>query len=325
MFDPLAIMMLLAATETFAWRRQDKETAVETVTTMPSTLPVEEVEEVQEQEASDEPEPVQPVEDGPADEEPDETRSEDKSDGGETRVDIEEPIEDPKPLERTLHVEHIVLPEPEEEEKEEGKVYPHAHENEYVPNPEIEEEIEQHALEHFDNEVQEEIERDVDSHITEEEIQEVEEDIFAWKEEDEDDPNKRAKRIWKRLNPDDTLKNNEQMLANGEIDVLPWEQYIDQTDEKLEQFAQSTFGDTFPTHPIKGDTYVKTDIFPSTLHKFNGEKWIAVDKDATDVFAYNKEYIQHLITKLGSGEYDPELLNDAERSAIEEQLKKGDL
>ena len=40
---------------------------------------------------------------------------------------------------------------------------------------------------------------------------------------------------------------------------------------------------------------------------------------------YNEEYIQHLIIKLGTGEYDPELLNDAERSAIEEQLKKGDL
>jgi hypothetical protein len=40
---------------------------------------------------------------------------------------------------------------------------------------------------------------------------------------------------------------------------------------------------------------------------------------------YNDAYIQHLIEKLGSGEYDPELLNDSERSAIEEKLKKGDL
>ena len=129
---------------------------------------------------------------------------------------------------------------------------------------------------------------------TEEEVQAVEEDIFAWKEEDEDDPNKRAKRIWKRLNPDDTLKRQEQMLSHGEIDVLPWMQYIDQPDEKLEKFAQSTFGDTFPTH-------------------------------STDGFAYNADYIQHLITKLGSGEYDPELLNDAERSQIELQLKSQDL
>ena len=332
-FDPLAIMMLLAATETFAWRRQDKETAVETVTTMPSPLPVEEVEEVQEQEAPDEPEPDQPVEDGPTDEEPDETRSEDKSDGGETRVDTEEPSKDPKPLERTLHVEHIVLP-------------PHD-EPEYIPNPEIEEEkvitqpvevelpVEKTAnIYNWQEDIKENTvvvndgRQDEPIYVeepTEEEVQAVEEDIFEWKEEDEDDPNKRAKRIWKRLNPDDTLKNNEQMLAHGEIDVLPWEQYIDQPDEKLEEFATNTFGDTFPTHPIKGDTYVKTDVFPSTLHKFNGEAWIQVDKETSTSYVYNEMYIKHIIEKLGSGEYDPELLNDAERSAIEEQLKKDDL
>ena len=332
-FDPLAIMMLLAATETFAWRRQDKETAVETVTTVPSSLPVEEDKEEPEQEAPEEPEPDKPVEDGPADEEPDETRSENKSDGGEAGVDTEEPGQDPKPLERTLHVEHIVLP-------------PHD-EPEYIPNPEIEEEevitqpvevelpVEKTAnIYNWQEDIKENTvvvndgRQDEPIYVeepTEEEVQAVEEDIFEWKEEDEDDPNKRAKRIWKRLNPDDTLKNNEQMLAHGEIDVLPWEQYIDQPDEKLEEFATNTFGDTFPTHPIKGDTYVKTDVFPSTLHKFNGEAWIAVNKETSGSYVYNDMYIQHLIEKLGSGEYDPELLNDAERAAIEEQLKKDDL
>ena len=341
-FDPLAIMMLLAATETFAWRRQDKETVVETVTTMPSPVPVEEDKEEPEQEAPEEPEPQQPVEDGSADEEPSETRSEDKSDGGEDRVDIEEPVKDPRPLERTLHVEHIVLPEPDEK----VETYHHEYENEYVPNPEIEEEevktieveIPVEKTANIYNWQKHDIQEDIvivndsrqDESInleepTEEEINEVKEDIFEWKEEDEDDPNKRAKRIWKRLNPDDTLKNNEQMLAHGEIDVLPWIQYIDQPEEKLESFAQSTFGETFPTHPIKGDTYVKTDIFPSTLHKFNGEVWISVDKETSGSYVYNNMYIQHLIEKLGSGEYDPELLNDAERTAIEEQLKKDDL
>ena len=64
---------------------------------------------------------------------------------------------------------------------------------------------------------------------------------------------------------------------------------------------------------------------PSTLYKFNGDKWIEVDKETSDSYSYNEEYIQHLIEKLGSGEYDPELLNDTESNAIEEQLKKGDL
>ena len=345
-FDPLAIMMLLAATETFAWRRQEKETAVETVTTMPSPVPVEKAEEVQ---AEEEPEPIPSDTDGPADEEPSETRSEDKSDGGETDLDTQEPIKDPKPLERTLHVEHIVLPEPEAKEE---KIYPHAYENEYVPNPEIEEEIEQHALEHIANEpveqfieqeekveevlvergfeetdpeIEEEINRDIDSHITEEEIQEVEDDIFEWKEEDENDPHKRAKRIWKRLHPEDTLKNQEQLYKGGQIRVLPWEQYLEKSEETLEGFAHNTFGTELPSAPIKGDTFVLTTSQPSTLYKFNGDKWIEINKETSDSYSYNEEYIQHLIEKLGSGEYDPELLNDTERNAIEEQLKKGDL
>lgn len=347
-FDPLAIMMLLAATETFAWRRQEKENLVETVTPMPSPMPVEE--NSQEPEPETEPELTQTDQDGPADEEPDKIGGEDQSDGGEDRVNIEQPEQnaEQKKVERVLHVEHIVLPEPEEK----TETYPHAYENEYVPNPEIEEEIEQHALEHvanepveefvqqeekaeevlvergFENEpdpeIEEEIERDIDSHITEEEIQEVEEDIFEWKEEDENDPNKRAKRIWKRLNPDDTLKNHEQQHSAGLIDELPWTQYIDQTDEDLEGFANTTIGLERPTAPIKGDTFIRTDVYPNTLQKFNGDIWIDVDKNTTDGYI-TEEYTQHLIEKLGSGEYDPEQLNDAERRAIEDQLKKGDL
>ena len=322
-FDPLAIMMLLAATETFAWRRQDKETAVETVTTMPSPLPVEENKEESTEEVEPEPEPDQPIIDDKSDGESEEIGKEDIQDGepvGEHIDNNKENTSQPT-LDRVLHVEHIVLPDPDMEHiarRLEKEAYenilpetPYVDEPDYVPNAEIEEE--------------EKIEEIVIEEPTEEEIQEVEEDIFAWKAEDEDDPHKRAKRIWKRLNPDDTMKNHEHMLARGEINVLPWDQYIDAPDEKLEEFATSTFGNSFPTHPIKGDTHVKTDVFPSTLHKFNGDTWIEVDKESSSSYVYNDLYVQHLIDKLGSGEYDPELLNDAERSAIEEQLKKGDL
>ena len=70
-FDPLAIMMLLAATETFAWRRQDKENAVETVKTMPSPLPVEENTEEPAEEVETEPEPESQSDDAESDAEPD--------------------------------------------------------------------------------------------------------------------------------------------------------------------------------------------------------------------------------------------------------------
>ena len=337
-FDPLAIMMLLAATETFAWRREEKyannivkqETkvsAVETPEEVPSPLPVEETEQVQTEE---EPEPAHPVENGPADEEPDKTGGEDKSDGGETGVDTEEPKQDNKTLNRTLHVEHIVLPDPAI--KEEKIDYDH----EYVPNPEIEEEIEKISEPEISNEganiynwqeienkedtqIQEEINRDIDSHITEE-TQAIEEDIN-----DPNNPEKRAKRIWKRLNPEDTLKNQEAMESQGLIDEVPWQKFIEASEDELNQYTKSDFGTTFPPDPIKGDTFVRVDNLPSKLYRWNGTNWIQIDKNNSDTFANNPDYVQYLIDKLGSGEYDPDLLTDAERLQIESQLKSQDL
>ena len=332
-FDPLAIMMLLAATETFAWRRQDKELKDATIEALPSPLPIEENKEEPEEEAETEPESEKPIDDDKSDKELEAVGAEDIKPGIETGSDIQEPAENNEEH-VTLHVEHIVLPDPDVVEVNyqptvvEEKVEPapvEFDEPDYV-ELDIEEEPPIILPEQFNNkDVKADWEADFEE-PTNEEIQQLEQDIFEWKDEDEKDPEKRAKRIWKRLNPDDTMKHHERMLSNNEISELPWNQYIEQSDEQLEEFASSSFGSgSFPSHAIKGDTFIKTDVLPSTLHKFNGTKWIEINKDNTDAFAYNEEYIQHLIAKLGSGEYDPELLNDAERSQIELQLKSQDL
>jgi hypothetical protein len=330
-FDPLAIMMLLAATETFAWRREERyattekqETtvsAVETPEEVPSPLPVEETEQVQKQE---EPEPAQPVENGPADEELSETRSEDKSDGGKTGVDTEEPKQDNKTLNRTLHVEHIVLPDPEVGEKID-------YDHEYVPNPEIEEELTGSDLAELeeinkDNTIISESDSETTPTISNETA-----NIYNWQQFEEIDlvdpnnPEKRAKRIWKRLNPNDTLKNQEAMEEQGIIEEVPWQKYIEASDEELDQFVVSGFGTSFPSDPIKGDSFVRVDSLPSKLYRWNGTSWIEINKNNSDTFANNPEYVQYLIDKLGSGEYDPDLLTDAERLQIESQLKSQDL
>ena len=49
--------------------------------------------------------------------------------------------------------------------------------------------------------------------------------------------------------------------------------------------------------------------------------WIEVDKALSDNHAWDDAYIEHLIAKIGSGEYDPDLLSDAERDRIEAKLK----
>jgi hypothetical protein len=58
------------------------------------------------------------------------------------------------------------------------------------------------------------------------------------------------------------------------------------------------------------------------LFKFNGTKWIEVDKDHTDVYAYEEEYIKHLISEIDSGRYDPDALTDLEREQIAQYLNR---
>ena len=82
------------------------------------------------------------------------------------------------------------------------------------------------------------------------------------------------------------------------------------------------FGTQFPTDVKKGDMFLRVDRLPSVLYKYNGNNWIEVDKALTDNHAYDEAYIDHLIAKIESGEYDPELLSDAERESIETRLNR---
>jgi len=61
---------------------------------------------------------------------------------------------------------------------------------------------------------------------------------------------------------------------------------------------------------------------PTHVFKYNGEKWIEVDKIASDSYVHDDAYIDYLINRVSSGEYDPELLTDAERNQIELRLQK---
>ena len=92
--------------------------------------------------------------------------------------------------------------------------------------------------------------------------------------------------------------------------------------ETLSNASQCGFGDRFPDDPIKGDMFIRTDYLPEKLFKWNGQKWIELDKNTTDSYTYNQAYIQHLIQKLEAGEYEIEDLNDAEKSQVEEQIEQ---
>ena len=137
------------------------------------------------------------------------------------------------------------------------------------------------------------------------------------------DPEKVARRVWKTQNPDQTIKEQESLYERGVIEELPWDDLAAKIDS--EEFAHVDFGTQFPSNPSRGDTYIRVDYLPTKLFKYNGAKWIEIDKNVSDSFTYNDDYIEHLIQKVGSGEYDPDLLNDNERDQIEQRLRNDDI
>ena len=139
-------------------------------------------------------------------------------------------------------------------------------------------------------------------------------------EEDEPANVKAAVKAWKTANPDRTLKEERRKLYRGEIDELPWMKLVPDNDQP--RGSNSSFGIRFPDSPSKGDTFVRVDQLPSKVYKFNGNEWIIVDKNSTDNYTYDTAYIDHLINKIATGEYDPDLLSDIEREQVAERLKQ---
>ena len=88
----------------------------------------------------------------------------------------------------------------------------------------------------------------------------------------------------------------------------------------LEVNAQ--FGTSFAANPNKGDLFLRVDYLPTKLFRYNGIKWMEADKSLTDTYSYNEEYIAYLVEQVASGKYDPDDLSDSEKFQIEEFLKK---
>jgi hypothetical protein len=143
-----------------------------------------------------------------------------------------------------------------------------------------------------------------------------------------DELEKQARRLWKEANPGETIKKHRRLYENGQIADLPWNHptYQEQLGLVADNAPAGTtgtmrgFGTSFPDPAAKGDMFLRVDQLPSVLYKFNGIQWIEVDKALSDQHAYDDAYIDHLIAKISTGEYDPDLLSDAERDSIEHRL-----
>jgi hypothetical protein len=129
---------------------------------------------------------------------------------------------------------------------------------------------------------------------------------------------RQCKRLWKQDHPGETLKEQRRLVSAGLLDHEPWLDLLD--DPRIHREAQH--GPVLPDTGLKGDMFVVTSVMPTALFKYNGEKWINIDKTFTDQYAYNDAYIDYLIVQIGSGAYDPDLLTDAERSQIDQRLRR---
>lgn len=84
---------------------------------------------------------------------------------------------------------------------------------------------------------------------------------------------------------------------------------------------QILFGNQFPQYSRVGDIYIRIDALPHRVYKFNGKKWINVDKLASSTYLQSIPYVNYLIAKLESGEYPMDMLTEMEREDIAEYLE----
>jgi hypothetical protein len=83
----------------------------------------------------------------------------------------------------------------------------------------------------------------------------------------------------------------------------------------------TNFGIKFPEVVNKGDVFVRVDSLPNRVYKYDGRKWIEIQKEQSDTYLHNQKYIKYLVEKIEKGEYDLDLLSETEKEQIELYLK----
>jgi hypothetical protein len=85
----------------------------------------------------------------------------------------------------------------------------------------------------------------------------------------------------------------------------------------------TTFGSDFPANPQKNQMFLKLDVMPSQLFKYNGNKWIMVDKSQNTSYANDQKVVAMLLDKLNSGEIEWDDLTEAEQDSVRPYIARG--
>lgn len=109
-------------------------------------------------------------------------------------------------------------------------------------------------------------------------------------------------------------------LSNSVLDQLSPQ--ADNFDPFAER-GSATFGTAWPMNPVKGDLFLKVDSKPNKLYKWNGRKWIEIDRHRiNDTLVYDPAYIDFVIDQVRRGHRDYEDLSEAERTQIMDRIKQ---
>ena len=69
--------------------------------------------------------------------------------------------------------------------------------------------------------------------------------------------------------------------------------------------------------------FLKVDSKPNKLYKWNGRKWIEIDKQrVNDTLVYDTAYIDYVIDQVRRGHRDYEDLSEIEKSQIVARIKQ---
>lgn len=119
--------------------------------------------------------------------------------------------------------------------------------------------------------------------------------------------------------PSNTQPASEEIKTEQVVEIP---QLLAQADNQEVAGSRADFGDQFPANPTKGDMFLRVDVIPSVLFKWNGYKWIEIGRTSTDRYANNLDYIKFAISKLESGEYSIDMLSPTEQDQVERVLSE---
>lgn len=95
-----------------------------------------------------------------------------------------------------------------------------------------------------------------------------------------------------------------------------------QADDDDGSVPPATYGSKFPADAVNGQLFTKTDVFPHKLFKWNTKKWIEVDKEGTDSYL-TEDYVRKLVEQVASGEIELEDLSEPEKGQMTDFLSNG--